>query len=69
MDMVFLAKDNEHHKVVVQHMNSILFMLLLTHFYSKLLLEPIYHPLNNSFLDNKPENQNISLFEYSERKI
>ncbi len=64
MDMGFLAKDNEDHTVVVQHMNCLLLLLLSNHFYLKLLMEPIKYHSNNYFLDNKPEKQNIKLFKY-----
>ena len=56
MDMEFPAKDNEDHKVVFQHMNLVLLMLLLNHFYRKQLMQPIKHHLNIEFLDSKPEN-------------
>ncbi len=39
MGMVLFAKDNEDHKVVFQHMNLVLLMLLLNHFYLRQLLE------------------------------
>ena len=41
--MMCLAKDNEVHIVVVQHMNIIRLMLLSNHYYLKHLLEPVDH--------------------------
>jgi hypothetical protein len=61
MDMEFHAKDNEDHKVVVQHMNCLLLMLLLNHLYLKQLMEPINYHLNIDCLYNKPSKQNIKL--------
>jgi hypothetical protein len=57
MDMVFLAKDNEYHKVDVQYMNYLLLLLLSNHFYLKQLMEPIYNHLNIDLLDNKPKTK------------
>ena len=69
MDMEFLAIDNEDHKVVFQHMNLVLLMLLLNHFYLKQLMEPIKYHLNIDFLDNKPKNKYINYLNIKKRKV
>jgi hypothetical protein len=56
--MVDHAINNEHHRVVFQHMYLELLMLLLNHFYLKQLMESINYHLNIDFLDNIPITTN-----------
>ncbi len=56
--MVFLAKDNEHHTVLVQHMTYRSLRLLSNQFYSKLSLQPKHNHSNIVFLNNKPKTLN-----------
>ena len=55
--MEFLAKDNEDHKVVVQHMTLVLLLLLSIHFYMIQWMESINYHSHSYFPDNKPENK------------
>jgi hypothetical protein len=52
--MVYHAINNEHHRVVFQHMYLVLLKLLLNHFYLKQSMESIHYHLNIDFLDNIP---------------
>ncbi len=58
--MKFLIKDNEDHKVVVQHMNCLLLLLLSNHFYLKQSLEPIKYHLYIGYLHNRPEFKTLN---------
>jgi hypothetical protein len=52
-----LAKDNEYHKVVDQHMNDVLRSLLSSHFYLIYLMEPTNNHSNIDYLYNKPKQK------------
>jgi hypothetical protein len=68
MDMEFLSKDNENHKVVFQHMNRLPLLLLSSQFYLTQLMRPIKNHSNKDFLDSKPENEILNLLNARKQK-